>query len=67
MSDLTGSNAQFKLNAQAMHNSSVHKQSYASVLLEMEMDPTVCPTTTTTKSTNDNFFLLFFYLFLTRV
>ena len=29
-----------------MHNSIVHKQSYASVLLEM--DSTVCPTTTTT-------------------
>ena len=32
-----------------MHNSSVYKQSSASVLLEM--DPTVCPTTTTTTTT----------------
>ena len=32
-----------------MHNSNVYKQSYASVLLEI--DPTVCPTTTTTTTT----------------
>ena len=32
-----------------MHNSTVYKQSLASVLLEM--DPTVCPTITTTTTT----------------
>ena len=32
-----------------MHNSSVHKQSLASVL--QEIDPTVCPTTTATSTT----------------